>query len=149
MLVLYSFFSKAYHEKKSQINLKLRFLAWNKQGEESLDINVQSLLVKPEASLYEIKKNGNDQFYIQLGAFSYYQNSYPIIYQMMPSLNVIPHFYILEKEKRNSDDHIYKILAGPYSLKTAKEIAKKIYKKKKQPVIIQSGEKIIDKYEEK
>lgn len=146
---LFEFFSKFYKEKKEKIEFTIKFLAWNKTGEESRYLNLLSLVVNENNSLDEVNKNGSNKNYIQLGAFSYYQNSYPVIEEMIPYLKIIPRFYIFKKEitLNNEKKIIYRLLAGPYSLEEAREIANKINSQKKTTVvIIHSTETIIKEY---
>lgn len=139
---MYSFLNG---DSENELQLKLKFLAWNKEDEGSAYLNLQSLIVEPEESYQEIKNNGTDTYYIQLGAFTYYQNSYPIIENMMPMLRIIPHFYFVENKLEDSDKNIYQILAGPYSVDTARKIAKKINKSTGETVFIQSGKALLNK----
>lgn len=145
---LFNFFLKFYKEKKEKIEFKIKFLAWNKAGEESRYLNLLSLVVNENNSLNEVNKNGANKNYIQLGAFTYYQNSYPVIEEMIPYLKIIPRFYIFKKETtlNNEKKVIYRLLAGPYSLEEAKEIANKINSQKKTTVVIHTTETIIKEF---
>jgi len=143
---LFNFFSKFHSEKTEKISLKIKFLAWNKGDEQSSYLNLLSLVVNEYNSFNEVSKNGLDKHYIQLGAFSFFQNSYPIIEDMMPFLKIVPKFYIFKKEVtiKNEPKVIYRILAGPYSSQEeAKEIANNINLNKKINVVIYSAESII------
>ncbi len=145
---LFNFFSKFYKEKKEKIEFKIKFLAWNKIGEESIYLNLLSLIVNENNSLNEVNKNGANKNYIQLGAFSYYQNSYPVIEEMIPYLKIIPRFYIFKKETtlNNEKKIVYRLLAGPYSLEEAREITNNINSQKKANVIIHTTETIIKEF---
>jgi hypothetical protein len=122
-------------------------LAWNREGEEASNLDIFNLIVKPEDSVNEMSKNNSDSYYIQLGAFSYYQNSYPVIVSLLPLLNVLPKFYMIKSG--DSDSNMFKVLAGPYNLDKAREIAKNINMSKKASVFIFSGKNIIKDNEKK
>lgn len=136
---LFDFFSG------KDVKLNLKFIGWNKKGESSIYLDLESLVVKPNRSIKEIKKNGTEKYYIQLGAFSFYQNAYPIIMDVMPYLKINTNFYMIQKEiiKRNKKKNMYRVLVGPYSEKTAKEVAKKINLNIKASAFIHSGESIL------
>ncbi len=139
---IFNFFLKGYEKPVDRIKLKVKFLAWNKEGEEANDLNLFNLVIKPENALAEISKNGLNNYYIQLGAFSYYQNSYPVIISLLPLLDVLPKFYMVKSGVENSN--MFRVLAGPYSLDKAREIARNINLTKKGAVFIHSGENIIE-----
>lgn len=146
---LFDFFSKNQAEKPEKISLKIKFLAWNKDNVKSAHLNILSLIVNEYNSYEQVMQNGSDKYYIQLGAFTYYQNSYPIIEDMIPYLKIIPSFYIFKKELKieNEDKIIYRILAGPYSSEQeARTIANNINTKKKTNVIVHSTESIKKEY---
>lgn len=146
---IYNFFSSSYDKEIDKLNLKIKFLAWNREGEESNSFNIYSLIVKPEDTKKEISKNGEDLYYIQLGAFSYYQNSYPVIYKLLPSLEVVPKFYMVKKvvETKDKSVEIYRVLAGPYSFDSAKEITKNINSGKKATVFMHSSESVLKEFD--
>ncbi|MCK4796976.1 MAG: SPOR domain-containing protein [Spirochaetes bacterium] len=145
---LFKFFTKSYEKEVEKIKLKVKFLAWNREGEESFYLNFQSLIVKPEDSFLAISKDGADKHYIQIGAFSYYQNSYPVIVDMIPYLKISPHFYLIKKEIIKDDKTIemYRVLVGPYSVESAKKIVKEINSSKGTSVFIHSGKSIINEH---
>jgi hypothetical protein len=146
---LFNFFSSFYPDKKDKLNLYVKFLAWNKKDNESDFLNLSNLIVKLEDSYAEITKNGLDKYYIQLGSFSYYQNSYTLISDMMPYLKIVPQFYLVKKQitvNNNEKKDTYRLLVGPYSLDDAREITKKINDNKKTTVFIHSGEAILKEY---
>lgn len=146
---LFNFFSKYQTENTEKISLKIKFLAWNKDNVKSTHLNILSLIVNEYNSYDQVIQNGSDKYYIQLGAFTYYQNSYPIIEDMIPYLKIIPSFYIFKKELtiKNENKIIYRILAGPYSSEQeARVIAKNINAKKKTNVVVHSAESIKKEY---
>jgi hypothetical protein len=135
---IYKYFSSTYDKKVDKVSLKVKFLGWNKPDEEAQALDLQSLIVEPDQSLSEIQKNGKDKVYIQLGSYSYQQNAFPAITEMMPYLEMRPHFYLIKKDiKQNEEDKsIYRILAGPYSSKDAKRIVSLLNKTKNKSVFI-------------
>ena len=146
---LYNFFSKYQVEKTEKISLKIKFLAWNKDSVKSAHLNILSLIVNEYNSYEQVMQNGSDKYYIQLGAFTYYQNAYPIIEEMIPYLKIIPSFYIFKKELKieNANKIIFRILAGPYSSEQeARTIAKNINVKMKTNVVVHSAESIKKEY---
>lgn len=146
---LFNFFSKFQTEKTEIIKLKIKFLAWNKDSVKSTHLNILSLIVNEYNSYDQVTLNGKDKYYIQIGAFTYYQNSYPIIEDMIPYLKIIPSFYIFKKELMIKDESktIYRILAGPYSSEQeARTIANNINKKKNTNVVVHSAESVIKEY---
>ncbi|HOV14181.1 MAG TPA: hypothetical protein PK771_07850, partial [Spirochaetota bacterium] len=64
---LYKFFTSTYDKSIDKLNLKVKFIGWNKSESESMYLDLQSLVVEPDNSINEIKKNGDDKVYIQLG----------------------------------------------------------------------------------
>ena len=147
---VFDFFAKSYKNEVDTINVKIKFLAWNKREEESIFLDLQRLIIKPDRSVYEIRNNGLDKYYIQLGAFSYYQNAYPIIIEMMPFLKTVPNFYLVKKEvNRNGKiTPFFRILVGPYSKNDANNIALKINAAKKTVVFVRSGQVFINENKE-
>ena len=145
---LFNFFSKVYENPVETLSIKVKFLGWNKKGEESSFLNLHNLIVKEENSLYEITNNGLDKYYIQIGAFSYYQNAYPVIIDVMPLLDALPKFYILKKDVNINGENksLYRILVGPYQLEEARRISKLINAKKNASVFLHSAESIISEY---
>jgi hypothetical protein len=143
---LFNFFASSYEKEIKKIKFKIKFLAWNKEGEEAANLNIYNLIVTPENSIEKIKKNGEDQFYLQIGAFSYYQNSYPIIINLLPSLKVTPKFYMVTKNGENEKPGMFRVLAGPYSLEKARDIAKSINAKKKSTVFIKSSNTVLKEF---
>jgi hypothetical protein len=147
---LYKFFTGAYDKKVDKLNLKIKFLGWNKTGEEAQTLDVQSLVVEPENSLAEINKNGKDKVYIQLGSYSFHQNAFPAITELLPYLEVKPHFYFIKKDipQKDSVKSIYRILAGPYTSEDAKRITNLLNSSKKKSVFIQNFETILKEQKE-
>jgi hypothetical protein len=146
---LFTFFASFYPDKKDKLTLNIKFLAWNKKDNESDFLNLSHLIVRLEDSFSEITKNGLDKYYIQLGSFSYYQNSYPLVSDMMPYLKIVPQFYLVKKQitdKNNEKKDTYRLLVGPYSLDDAREISKKINESKKTTVFIHSGDAVLKEY---
>jgi len=141
---LFNYFISSYNETVNSIKFKIKFLAWNREGEEANNLNIYSLVVKPEESMKEINQNGKNVYYLQIGAFSFYQNSYPIIIKLLPSLKVVPRFYMIKKK---DEDDMFRVLAGPYTLEKAREIAKEINSSKKAKIFIKSGENVISENE--
>ncbi len=146
---IFNFFSQGYKDKTDKIKVKLKFLAWNKDEEEGIGLNLTDLIVMPDDSLSAINKIGKEKYFIQLGAFSYYQNSYDLINNLFPMMQVTPKFFIIKIEVKtgNETNVIYKILAGPYSMESAQEISQKINSSKKAKVYINSGETILKESE--
>lgn len=145
---LFNFFVKAHENSAEALSMKVKFLGWNKKGEESSFLNLLNLMVKEENSLYEITSNGLDKYYMQIGAFSYYQNSYPVIIDVMPFLDALPKFYVLKKDTviNGENKSLYRILVGPYLLEEARRISSLINSKKNSSVFLHSGESIIREY---
>jgi hypothetical protein len=139
---LFSFFISTYEKKPETLNLKIKFLGWNKIGAESLYLDVQSLMVEPENSVTEIKKNGKDKFYLQLGSYSFQQNAFPAITDMLPYLELRPHFYLIRIDL-GKDKQAYRILAGPYSQVEAKRITETLNSNKKTSIFIQNYDAIV------
>ena len=142
---MFNFFISTYDKKPNTIKLTIKFLGWNKTGEESQYLDLQSLVVEPDKSLKEITKNGNDKYYIQLGAYSYHQNAFPGITEMLPFLEVRPHFYLIKKDLKKDKDGktVYRVMAGPYNLDDAKRITGVLNSIKKKSLFIQSMSNII------
>jgi hypothetical protein len=141
---MFSFFSDVYDTPVSEVQLQLRFLAWNKQGQEAEHLNIQSLIIQPEEVLDQIESNGDDKKYIQIGSFSYYQNAYPVITDLLPYLELRPEFYLVKSkiERDGETRTLYRILAGPYQLNDARQIVNKVNEQKKSSVFIRSSDTI-------
>jgi hypothetical protein len=139
---LFNFFISTYDKKPDMVNLRIKFLGWNKTGAESLALDVQSLLVEPDNSIPEIKKNGKDKFYLQLGSYSFQQNAFPAITELLPYLELRPHFYLIRINLTN-DKSAYRILAGPYSQTEAKRITETLNSSKKTSIFIQNYDAIV------
>jgi len=137
---LFNFFASSHENDVKSLQLKIKFLAWNREGEEANNLNIYSLVVKPEDAIEEITENGKNVYYLQIGAFSFYQNSYPLIIKLLPSLKVVPRFYMVKKDK---DNEMFRVLAGPYTIEKAREISKDINTAKKSKIYIKSGEKVL------
>jgi len=143
---IFNFFSAKYDKPVDSITLSIKFLGWNRDNEESIFLDVQNLIVSPDESLNGIKFNGDDKYYLQIGSFSFYQNAFPKITELLPMLELRPKFYLIKKEiKVNGETKIvYRVLAGPYSSEQAKEISKKINSKKEKSVLIQKAKTILN-----
>ena len=139
---LFNYYISTYEKKPEKLNLHIKFLGWNKPGAESLYLDVQSLLVEPNNSISEIKKNGKDKVYLQLGTYSFQQNAFPAITEMLPYLELRPHFYLIKIEL-TKDKSAYRILAGPYTDSEAKRITEELNSNKKTSIFIQKYESII------
>ncbi|HOJ63680.1 MAG TPA: SPOR domain-containing protein [Spirochaetota bacterium] len=142
---IFNFFASKYDKPVDNISLSLKFLGWNRDNEESIFLDVQSLIVEPEKSLDGIKKNGDDKFYIQIGSFSFYQNALPKITDLLSMLELRPKFYLIKKEiiVNGEKKNVYRVLAGPYTESMAKEISERINSKKEKSVIIQKAKNIL------
>ena len=142
---LYNFFSSKYEKKVEKISLSIKFLGWNKPNEESAFLNIESLIVDPNKSIDEIKKNKNDKYYIQLGSYHYYQNSFPRIVELLPTLEVKPKFYMIKRllSRDGENVEVYRVLAGPYTLEDARSISERVNSKYKNSVFLQSQEKLM------
>jgi hypothetical protein len=146
---IFKFFTFGSTSKDVKITLKVKFLAWNKNGNEADSLNLSKLIVNTEDSYREVSKQGLDKYYIQLGSFSYYQNSYLLMTEMMPYLKIVPQFYLFKKTftiENNEKKETYRLLVGPYSIEDAREISTKINYNKKMSVFIHSGETILKEF---
>jgi hypothetical protein len=141
---LYNYFAEGMNPKPEKFDLKLKFIGWNKEGEEAQSLDIQSLMVEPENSLSEISANGKDKYYIQLGSYSYHQNAYPAITELLPYLEVKPHFYMIKKESEKTKP-LFRILAGPYSVEDARRIVNILNRKKSTNYYLQSSDSVIEK----
>ncbi len=134
---LFKFFSATYEKKIDKLNLKVKFIGWNKDENETSYLDIQNLVVEPSKSVEEMKKNGEDKVYIQRGSYTYHQNAFPGITQMLPYLEVRPNFYLVKKDL-GEDRHIYRVLAGPYNLTDARRIVESLNDKKEKSIFIQT-----------
>lgn len=125
---LFSFFVQDLNVK--EVMLTLKFIGWNRAEESALYLDILNFIVSPEKAVSEIKENDEDSYYIQLGAFSYYQNAYPQIVKLIPFFKIIPRFYLVKVGQKENQE-IYRILAGPLSLKDAKAVTGRINEKVK------------------
>lgn len=141
---LYNFFSEGLSPQPEKVNLKLKFLGWNKEGEEARYLDIQSLIIEPDFSINEISKNGKDKYYIQLGSYSYHQNAYPAITELLPFLEIRPHFYMIKKEA-DKNKPLFRVLAGPYTIDDARRVVNLLNKKKSSNYYLQSSESVIEK----
>ncbi|HNZ27441.1 MAG TPA: SPOR domain-containing protein [Spirochaetota bacterium] len=142
---LYDFFAKIYEKKPDKITLSIRFAGWNKESGDSVYADIEELVVNPENSPSEIRKNEPDKYFIQLGSFSYYQNAYPQISNMLPVMLRKPKFYLIKKNiiKNGKKTEIYRVLAGPYSFSEARSIAEEVNNKFNASVFFQSRDKTL------
>lgn len=140
--ILYSFFTDNDPGFSGQADVKLTFLGWSQATAGDNDfLNIQSLIVSPDNADATIRENGKDKFYIQLGSFGFYQNSYPKITQLLPYLELKPNFYMMEFNDKGSK--VYRVLAGPYTRDDALKITKLINAESNDKVFIKQGESII------
>jgi hypothetical protein len=142
---LYNFFSDAYKDGTADIKLKLKFMGWYKDGKESSYFDLESYIVKPEDALKEITALGKEKYYLQVGAYNYYQNAYPVILDIISYLKTTPKFYMLEKSivKEGVNAQIFRVLTGPYDNELARIVMNDINNTKKAKVFIVSGESVI------
>jgi len=113
----FQFFTSTYEKSIDFLTLNLTFLAWSKKNK---NYSKKPKIISPDKSYERILKNSNDSSYIQIGSFSFYQNGYSLITELLDILSLTPDFYII-KSKVN-DKYLYKILAGPYSQSDASDI---------------------------
>jgi len=140
---LFNFFVSTYEKKVDKLKFKVKFIGWNKSENESNYLDLQNLVVEPEKSLEEIKKNGKEKVYIQLGSFTHHQNAFPGITEMLPYLEVKPNFYLLSKQLENSKK-TFRVLAGPYDIKDTRRIVDILNKKKDKSTFIQTTNSILE-----
>ncbi|MBP7553771.1 MAG: SPOR domain-containing protein [Spirochaetes bacterium] len=142
---LYDFFAKNYEKKPDKIGLSIRFAGWNQESDGSVYANIEELVVNPENSPSEIQKNESDKYFIQLGSFSYYQNAYPQISNMLPVMLKKPKFYLIKKNimKDGKKTEIYRVLAGPYSFSEARSISEEVNTKYNASVFFQSRDRAL------
>lgn len=142
---LFEFFTSTYEKKIDKLNLKVKFLGWNKNKDENetMYLDLQSLVIEPDTSIDAIKKNGDDKVYIQLGSYTYHQNAFPGITELLPYLEVRPNFYLIKKEI-NENKQIYRVLAGPYNLNDARRIVDLLNKKKDKSTFIKTIKNILE-----
>jgi len=144
---MYDFFAES--EEVKELELQVKFLGWStKDGEETDFLDIKSLVVKPSNSENAIIANGTDKYYLQLGSYSYYQNSYPKITEMLPYLEIRPNFFMIKKKVMINDEEktVFRVLAGPYTKENAAAIAVNINKSKdpeeKDRVFLKAGETV-------
>lgn len=121
------------------MNVQLSFLGWCNEEAQSDFLNIQSLVVEPKDSCREIVQNGLDKYYIQLGAFQFYQNSFGLITNLLPYLQVRPNFYITKTVSQVSNEDIFRVLAGPYSHDDAVRISGFVNSFLKDSVLLKSS----------
>lgn len=135
----YDFLAIEQSSLECNINVQVSFLGWQSEKAQSDFLNIQSLVVEPKDSIREIIQNGLDKYYIQLGAFQFYQNSFGRITNLLPYLQVQPNFYMMKTESKTSGEDIFRVLAGPYSHDDAVRISGFINSLSKDPVMLKSS----------
>lgn len=124
---------------EENMNVQLSFLGWWNEKAQSDFLNIQSLIVEPEDSCREIVQNGLDKYYIQLGAFEFYQNSFGRITNLLPYLQVRPNFYMTKTKSKTSNEDVFRVLAGPYTHEDAVRITNFINSFSKDSVMLKSS----------
>lgn len=130
--------------------VKLIFLGWNYTDKNKNEfVDIKQLIVTPSTSLNEVINNGKDKYYIQLGSYSYYQNSFPRITEMLPFLEFKPRFYMMKQniKKDGKKIDVYRVLAGPYHKDIAENISQIINKEQNNNILLRSAESIIEENE--
>lgn len=142
---MYDFLIHNTSESEENRKIKLTFLGWgNKETTETDFLNLQSLIITPEASRSKIVQNGLDKYYIQLGAFRFYQNSYLKIMKLLPYLELRPNFYMVKTGgTQNETLDSYRVLAGPYSYEDAFKITEAINHVSEEPVLLRDSKTIL------
>ena len=135
----YNFLKNDESTLEKDMNVQLSFLGWWNEKAQSDFLNIQSLVVEPKDSCREIVQNGLDKYYIQLGAFQFYQNSFGHITNLLPYLQVRPNFYMTKTTSANTGEDVFRVLAGPYSHEDAVRISGFINSFSKEPVILKSS----------
>ncbi|MBP5706433.1 MAG: hypothetical protein J6W76_04035, partial [Spirochaetales bacterium] len=74
---LYEHFCSKYDQTVDTVALKMKFIGWNKSDTDMASLSLDRLIVTPNISYEEINKIDDDKYYIQLGSYHFYQNSYP------------------------------------------------------------------------
>lgn len=148
---LFSFFSENYDKSVDRVRLKLKFLGWGKDSDSSEFLDIQSLVVEPDKAFSGIKQNGSDKYYIQLGSYEFFQNSFPKITEMLPYLELRPKFYMVKYKLKKSKGPVtvYRVLAGPYNKNDAKDIVKIIKTLRDDEVFMWSSKSILKQQENK
>ncbi|MCH5150058.1 MAG: hypothetical protein J1G30_05255 [Spirochaetales bacterium] len=136
---VYNFLTLEDSSFESDMNVQLSFVGWCNEKAQSDFLNIQSLVVEPKDSRREIIQNGLDKYYIQLGAFQFYQNSFGLITSLLPYLQVRPNFYITKTSAQTSCEDVFKVLAGPYSHDDAVRISGFINSFSKDSVMLKSS----------
>ena len=141
---LYEHFSSKYDKEIDTVALKMKFIGWNKNDSDMASLSLDRLIVTPNISYEEINKIDDDKYYIQLGSYHFYQNSYPRIIELLPILDTYPKFYILKKTMSKNEKliDVYRVLSGPFDYEDAKKLADDINSKSNAKVFIQSQKKI-------
>lgn len=141
---LYTHFSSKYDKEVDTVALKMKFIGWNKNDSDMASLSLDRLIVTPNISYEEINKIDDDKYYIQLGSYHFYQNSYPRIIELLPILDTYPKFYILKKTMSKNEKliDVYRVLSGPFDYEEAKKLADDINSKSSSKVFIQSQKKI-------
>ena len=143
---LYDFFASHDSVAPTIVTAKLTFLGWSEEGDKEAGndfLNLQSLVIKPDDVAKKAAENDDDTMYIQLGSFSFYQNSYPRITQLLPYLELRPEFYMVEEDVGGKK--VFRVMAGPYAKKDAIKITKIINATQKDAVYLQGKEALMDK----
>lgn len=135
----YNFLTLEKSSLEQSMNVQLSFLGWCNERAQSDFLNIQSLVVEPKDSRREIIQNGLDKYYIQLGAFEFYQNSFGLITNLLPYLQIRPNFYITKTVSRTSHEDVFRVLAGPYSYDDAVRISGFINSFSKDSVMLKSS----------
>ncbi|MEE1290422.1 MAG: hypothetical protein UHW86_05260 [Spirochaetota bacterium] len=136
-------FLKIEESSLEQTNVQLSFLGWWNEKAQSDFLNIQSLVVEPQDSRHEIVRNGMDKYYLQLGAFEFYQNSFSRITNLLPYLQVRPNFYMTKTPSKTTEEDVFRVLAGPYSHEDAVRIADFINSFSKDSVMLKSSTQAI------
>lgn len=139
----YNFLKMEDSSLEQNTNVQLSFLGWWNEKAQSDFLNIQSLVVEPEDSCREIVRNGLDKYYIQLGAFQFYQNSFGQITNLLPYLQVRPNFYMRKTTSKTSGEDVFRVLAGPYSHDDAVRITAFINSFSKNSVMLKSSTEAI------
>lgn len=141
---VFSFFSERYEKKVDAVNLKVQFLGFANGDKQPEFVDIKSLVIAPGRAKQKITQDG-DKYYVQLGSYEYYQNSYPKITEMLPLLELRPNFYMVEYKMKQGDGYktVYRVLAGPYTKEDAKKIVSVIKKRRDKSVFYRTGKSAV------
>ncbi len=141
----FNFFSNGYDSPADDFNLKVKFLAWNREDSSSEYLNIKNLVIDPDRSIERLRENNPNNSYIQIGSFRHYQNAFPLITELMPYLEVRPNFYLIPHEiyVDNVKQTIYRIFAGPYDTALANRLKQEINAINNRTVFIRTGDNIL------